>query len=637
MWIPWTLIFLGAWLVLAPFSFGYLNDDLWMLPSGGRGAWFAGTQTYDSLRASLMTGSDVLSGAALAVLGWRALKVDRPVTLGAGCGVGLWLLLAPVVLWAPTPAAFLNDSLVGLFVIALTILIPGMPKHHAGVAVAYDFMAVPADDHGSQLVRIVEARSGDVPFRMVLRASPGFEPGQAGLRAAAGTVVIGNQATVASTAIEPVSVRGDTAVLDTVVTRGRPLVLGLAAPGPAEALTGRVSDQALAARKATERWWRTWLGANQLPGTCRSAVARSALTVKLLHNQPSSALVAAPTTSLPERIGGSRNWDYRYSWLCDSAMMILALQQLSHHDEVMAYWGWLVRAAQRQGADLSIAFTLDGDAIPAEREIGHLSGHRSSRPVRVGNDAGHQRQHDVYGSVMAAASHCYHHMPEMDRAMPERVLQRIADLTARRWDSPDDSIWELRDGRDHHTYSRLMCWVALDRAVDLNHHHALAGDLATWSAQRDAIREQILRRAWNPTLGAFTGTIDGDHLDAAALVVPLVGFLPADDPRCRATRDAVTTQLDDGGLLHRYAYDDGLGEPDNPFLLCTLWLADNHTLDGDPGHGQELLERVLATSNDLGLLGEEANPTSREPLGNFPQGLTHLGVIHSAHYIEAAQ
>lgn len=182
-----------------------------------------------------------------------------------------------------------------------------------------------------------------------------------------------------------------------------------------------------------------------------------------------------------------------------------------------------------------------------------------------------------------------------------------------------------------------MCWAALDRAVDLHQHRALDGDAANWAAQRDAIRRQVFHRAWNPRLGAFAGTIDGDQLDAAALVAPLVGFLPADDPRCRATRQAVTAELDDGGLLRRYRYDDGLGRPDNPFLLCTLWLADNHTLDGDPDQGEELLERVLRTGNDLGLLGEEADPASFEPLGNFPLGLTHLGVIHTAHRIEAAR
>ncbi|MBA2575912.1 MAG: hypothetical protein H0V05_04600 [Euzebyaceae bacterium] len=202
-------------------------------------------------------------------------------------------------------------------------------------------------------------------------------------------------------------------------------------------------------------------------------------------------------------------------------------------------------------------------------------------PVRVGNAAGTQRQHDVYGHVLAAASHCYHHM-DMESAAPQAVLNRLADLAARRWHRPDDSIWEVRGRRAHHTYSHLMCWLAIDRAVDLAAHGALAGDSARWAAQRDAARQAILERAWDPILGAFTGTLGGGDVDAAALVAPLIGFLPPDDPRCRSTRRVVTDRLGDNGLLHRYCHDDGLGGRDAAFLLCTLWLADTHTVGGRP-------------------------------------------------------
>lgn len=507
----------------------------------------------------------------------------------------------------------------------------------AGVIVAHDFMALPAGEAGSMVVRTAHALSGDVAMRMVLRATPGFDTGTVAMRTTGAGVTDGERMTVATNAPEPITIQGDTAVLDTVVRQDRPLVMVLSDAGAGEhSGGGELLERAGRARDATVRWWREWLGGAELPGAYTAAVARSALTVKLLHHEGSSSLVAAPTTSLPERIGGGRNWDYRYSWLRDSAMMIGALQRLSHHDEAMAYWGWLARTAERHGGDLAIAYTLDGDPLPGERIVDHLPGHRGSTPVRVGNEARHQRQHDVYGSVLSAASHCYHHMADMDRAMPEEVLETMADLAARRWDRPDDSIWEVRGGRDHHTYSKLMCWLALDRAVDLHRHGALDGDVATWSAQRDAVRKAVLSRAWNATLGAFAGTLDGDRLDAATLIAPLIGFLPADDPRCRATAAAVATHLDDGGLLRRYRYDDGIEGTDNPFLLCTLWLADNHTLAGEPDRGRELLERVLATCNDLGLLGEEADPVTNEPLGNFPQGLTHLGVIDTAHRLDAA-
>ena len=301
----------------------------------------------------------------------------------------------------------------------------------------------------------------------------------------------------------------------------------------------------------------------------------------------------------------------------------------------MGFWSWLADTAQRHGDDLSVAYTLDGDPLPDESEVKGLAGHRGWGPVRVGNAAGTQRQHDVYGHVLAAASHCYHHM-DMESAAPQAVLNRLADLAARRWHRPDDSIWEVRGRRAHHTYSHLMCWLAIDRAVDLAAHGALAGDSARWAAQRDAARQAILERAWDPILGAFTGTLGGGDVDAAALVAPLIGFLPPDDPRCRSTRRVVTDRLGDNGLLHRYCHDDGLGGRDAAFLLCTLWLADTHTVDGDPDRGEELLERVLATGNDLGLLAEEADPATGAPLGNFPQGLTHLAVIESVHRLAGA-
>lgn len=269
----------------------------------------------------------------------------------------------------------------------------------------------------------------------------------------------------------------------------------------------------------------------------------------------------------------------------------------------MAQWDWLAATAGRD-EDLSIAYTIDGEPLPRERTLDHLPGHRGSAPVRVGNDAGRQRQHDVYGSVMEAAAYCFKNMDDMDRAMPEPVLARIADLAARRWHLPDDSIWETRAGR---------------------------------ARQRDAAGAAILQQCWNRDLAAFTATAGGDQLDAATLAIPLHGLLPVSDPRCRTTRQAVTDQLIEGGLLHRYHYDDGLGQTDNPFLLCTLWLADNHSLDGDPDHAEQLMGRVLATSNDLGLLAEEADPDSNDPVGNFPQGLTHLGVIATACRIDDAR
>lgn len=292
-----------------------------------------------------------------------------------------------------------------------------------GTAVATDFMVTPTDERwGSQVVRIVEGRSGAVPIRVSLRASPGFGGGVARLRSRDGAVLIagGPGPPSVMTASEPIDVARYEATMHVVVESGRPLVMVLAG----QQVDGPVAGPAFAARDATARWWCRWVEACTLPRTHRQAVVRSALAVKLLQHQPTNALVAAPTTSLPERVGGGRNWDYRYTWLRDSSLMVLALQRLGQHDEAMSYWDWLAGVAQRHGDDLSIAYTLDGDPVPDEHELVDLSGYRQSRPVRVGNAAAGQRQHDVYGHVMAAAAHCYHHM-DMDRAAPPAVLSHV--------------------------------------------------------------------------------------------------------------------------------------------------------------------------------------------------------------------
>jgi GH15 family glucan-1,4-alpha-glucosidase len=505
-----------------------------------------------------------------------------------------------------------------------------------GSAVVHEFLAVPADERGPQVVRIVEGRSGRVPFRSTLRATPGFAEGRSPVASDGGVVRVEDRAVLLTSHPADVDVQGDTVQVDVTVEPGTALAFVLTTPGTAARPGPDIVTHATRLRRTTQRWWRNWLSRATLPATASGAAARSALTVKMLYHERTGALVAAPTTSLPERVGGQRNWDYRYCWLRDNALMILALQHLGLHDESMAHWDWLAATCARD-EDLSIAYTIDGKPVPPERIVEHLPGHRSSPPVRVGNDAAPQRQHDVYGSVMDAAAYCFEQMADMDRAMPGPVLQRIADLAAERWGHPDDSIWEVRNGRAQHTYSMLMSWVALRRAVDLHDADALTGDVRTWTRERDRIRTAILDRCWNSDLEAFTATAGGDLLDAATLAIPLHGLLPADDHRCRATRYAVIEQLADGGLIRRYRYDDGLTDLDNPFLLCTLWLADNHSLDDEPDHAEDLLERVLATGNDLGLLAEEADPDSHEPVGNFPQGLTHLGVIASAARIDQAR
>lgn len=499
-----------------------------------------------------------------------------------------------------------------------------------GVVVAYDLMALSAE-RGSRIVRIVEGRSGAVPITSSVVATDGFGVQPVPAREDEQAVRLGTPSRAVLSSNHPLEITQGSVRAATTLHTGQRLVMVLAADAvsPTETAATHLRD-------VTATWWREWVGRCTLPAAYRDEVARSALTLKMLQHQASSALVAAPTSSLPEEIGGARNWDYRYSWLRDSSMMVLALQRLGQHQEAMGLWRWLAASAGSSGDELAVAYTLAGRPLPAEREMTQLPGHRGSRPVRTGNAVRHQRQHDVYGHVLAAAAHCYRAMEAMDAADPPGLLQRVADLAAERWSWPDDSIWEVRNGRSQHTYSQLMCWHALDEAVDLSHRGALEGDSQSWVAARAAARRHVLDAAWNPDLEAFTGTSGGSDVDAATLVAPLIGFLPADDPRCRSTRAVVTERLSDHGLLRRYDVDDGLPGTEGAFLLCSLWLADNHTCDGDPDAGAALLERVLRTGNDLGLLAEQADPATDDPLGNFPQGLTHLGVIHTAQRLDSA-
>ena len=500
-----------------------------------------------------------------------------------------------------------------------------------GVLVAYDFMALPADG-ATRIVRIVEGRSGAVPVTSSVSATDGFGAQLSPVQRHDGAVWLDESRTAAVSCNEAVATAHGRIHLDTTLHAGKRLVMILAA---APISPTDVAD-ATQLRDVTTAWWRDWVGRCTLPVAFRDEVVRSALTLKMLQNQRTSALVAAPSTSLPEEIGGVRNWDYRYSWLRDSSLMVLALQRLGQHQEAMGLWRWMAESASRGGDELAVAYTISGEELPPEVEVDHLPGHRGSRPVRIGNAVRSQRQHDVYGHVLAAAAQCYRGMDDMDVAEPQALLRRVADLAAERWSWPDDSIWEVRRERTQHTYSQLMCWHALDEAADLSRRGALEGDSRRWVAAGAAVRRHVLDAGWNAHVGAFTGTPGGSDIDAATLVAPLVGFLAADDSRCRSTRAVVTERLSDRGLLRRYDAHDGLTGTEGAFLLCSLWLADNHTFDGDPDTGATVLERVLRTGNDLGLLGEQADPATDRPLGNFPQGLTHLGVIQSAHRLDSA-
>lgn len=380
----------------------------------------------------------------------------------------------------------------------------------------------------------------------------------------------------------------------------------------------------------TLSYWREWWHACRYDGPYAELVRRSALVLKLLTYEPTGALVAAPTTSLPEEIGGVRNWDYRYTWLRDSSLILYALQLLGYTEEATDFFEWLDRLCVTRHGRLQIMYAIDGEMELPERTLAHLEGYRSSKPVRVGNAAFNQKQLDIYGEVLDAV-HLYHE--RMNMAVRREWWDEVkfmADETVARWREPDYGIWEVRGGARHFLYSKLLCWVALDRAIKLaKRAHPRAG-VQRWKSARAEIRRAILSEGYSEEVGAFTQAFGERRLDASALVIPLTGFLPVTDPRVQATIQQVRERLTSNGLVHRYSMDDGLPGGEGAFVLCSFWLVDNLAMQGQGDEARALFERITAYANDLGLLAEEIDPVSGELLGNYPQGFSHLALIRSA-------
>jgi GH15 family glucan-1,4-alpha-glucosidase len=345
-------------------------------------------------------------------------------------------------------------------------------------------------------------------------------------------------------------------------------------------------------------------------------------------------VVAAPTTSLPEEIGGVRNWDYRFAWLRDSALILYAMLTLGYEEEADDFFQWLGSVC---GSDPSVSpqimYRIDGGRDLPEVELTHLAGYRGSRPVRVGNAAATQRQLDIYGEVLSAAYlHLRHgrHQHEV-AAASWPLLSSLVEQAAEHWREPDNGIWEIRGGPRDFLYSKLMCWVALDRGIRIAREDGLDAPLDRWRDARREIREAILSRGYNERVGAFTQAFDSDDLDATALVIPRIGFLPATDPRFLSTLDRIQQGLvGKDGFVHRYCTADGLPGGEGSFTLCSLWLVDALALAGRVDQARALFERILGRANDLGLFSEEFASSTGELLGNYPQGFTHLGLIGAA-------
>ena len=508
----------------------------------------------------------------------------------------------------------------------------------SGAVVLIDFMLVRGGRASSHLVRLVVGKRGTVPMRSELTVRFGHggsvpwvtrsETGD--LLAIAGPDMLHLRT--------PIEIRGEglTTIGDFAVSAGQrvPFVLTyvpshLPLPEPVDA------DDAL---QSTEEFWRSWASACRGPEQHAEIVTRSLITLKALTYAPTGGIIAAPTTSLPEQLGGPRNWDYRFCWLRDATLTLLALMNTGYYDEARAWRDWLLRAAAGSPAQIQIMYGVAGERWLAEREVPWLGGYENSKPVRIGNAAADQLQLDVFGEVMDALHHARLGGLQDLTAAWEFQRALLAHLETV-WRAPDEGIWEVRGGRRHFTYSKVMAWVAFDRGIKTVEAFGLDGPVERWRRVRAEIHEEVCRRAFNTHLGSFAQAYDSDLLDASTLLIPQVGFLPPDDARVRGTVEAIERKLLRGGFVLRYdtaATEDGLPPGEGAFLPCSFWLADAYVLIGRPVDAQRLFERLVGLCNDVGLLAEEYDTDAQRLVGNFPQAFSHIALVNTAHNIAHA-
>jgi GH15 family glucan-1,4-alpha-glucosidase len=437
----------------------------------------------------------------------------------------------------------------------------------------------------------------------------------------------------------PVELRGEdmTTVGEFTVSAGEtvPFVLTyvpshLPAPDPVEA------EDAL---RQTQQFWEQWSSVHENTGPYAPAVVRSLITLKALTYLPTGGIVAAPTTSLPEQIGGPRNWDYRFCWLRDATLTLLAFMNSGYYDEARAWRDWLLRAAAGSPSQIQIMYGLAGEKRLAEWEVPWLAGYEGSKPVRIGNAAADQLQLDVFGEVLDAMHQGrVGGLQSLAEAWDfQRVLvSHLEEI----WTLPDEGIWEVRGGRQHFTYSKIMAWVAVDRTIKSAEAFGLEGPIDHWRKLRAQIHAEVCEKAFNPKLGAFVQSYGSEHLDASALLIPVVGFLPPEDPRVAGTVEAIERKLMTNGFVLRYdtgATKDGLPPGEGAFLACSFWLADAYILLGRRDDARKLFERLLTLCNDLGLLSEEYDPAGKRLLGNFPQAFSHIALVNTAHNLDRAE
>jgi GH15 family glucan-1,4-alpha-glucosidase len=490
------------------------------------------------------------------------------------------------------------------------------------------------------LVRIVEGIEGEVPLEMLLDVRFGYGAYGALVQNVAGgtTFTAGPDALVLRAPVELQDQNSRVAAYFQI-KKGERLALQLGWFPSHESAPNALDAEA--ALNATESFWQAWAGRCAYQGRWRDAVLRSLITLKAMTYAPTGGIVAAPTTSLPEGIGGVRNWDYRFCWLRDASLTLDALMMGGYIDEARAFRDWALRAVAGAPGDLQIMYNIEGGRRLTEFELDWLPGYEDSKPVRVGNAASGQFQLDVYGEVLSSL-YAARRMGLSGTDEGWRVVKDLLAFLEDAWQRPDDGIWEVRGGRRHFTHSKVMAWVAIDRMVRGIQEFGMGADEGRkmaphLSALRERIHAEVCERGFNPRIGAFTQSYGSEQLDASVLVIPHFGFLPGSDPRVASTVSAIEKGLLRDGFVLRYGTEhgaDGLPGSEGAFLACSFWLADNYAFIGRIKDAEDLFERLLSLRNHLGLLAEEYEPGLQRQVGNFPQAFSHLALVSTARLIE---
>jgi GH15 family glucan-1,4-alpha-glucosidase len=535
----------------------------------------------------------------------------------------------------------------GTLVLETTFRAPG------GTVVLTDSLATGADNRGHRLgagaphllIRSVTCVEGTVDVEIACAPRPEYGLLRPILSHVDGGVTArGGAEWLVLSSPAPLALHRSTATARVAMTAGRTLAFGLQR-STLEEVPARVwSQDELAGRlDATVAAWRSWSALHRnYDGPWRDLVRHSGRVLRALTFQPSGAIIAAPTTSLPEAVGGERNWDYRFSWVRDASFTMEALWVAACPEEADNFFAFMTTAAAAvgPGTPLQIMFGVGGERDLTERTLPHLRGWRDSRPVRIGNGAWSQEQIDVYGELLGAAHRLADQITAMDDDL-RAFLVALADTVAERWRDPDRGIWEVRDEPRHFVYSKVMCWVAMDCAIRLADRLQATDRVGVWEVAQKEIWQTVVRDGWSSVAGAFTQYFGSAALDASVLMMAIVGFLPADDPRMIATIDAVADRLTDSrGLVYRYRPEggvDGLAGGEGTFLLCTFWLAQALAMAGRVDRARAVFERAIGYLNDVGLLAEEIDPATGELLGNFPQAFSHIGLINAAWAISEAE